>query len=597
MSNPSVSQASPTTQASHPTIQLPQSVRRDVLEYRSRVDAFLRGDTPAVAFRGYRVPMGIYEQRTPGRYMVRVRIGAGIVVPRQLRRIAQLSKAHGNGILHVTTRQDVQIHDISIEDTAAVLEGLLEEGLSSRGGGGNTVRNISACPRSGICAREWYDVAPYAIALAEYLLQHKGSFNLPRKYKIAFAGCSEDCALASVADLGFFAQVRDGRRGFSVYAAGGLGSEPRAGMRIEEFVAPEDVFEVAEAVRRLFDKHGDRANKQRARLRHVLGRIGEEQFKLLYQSERTALRREGLPGVVPRIRTTEPEIAGRRNEVIVPSTFSTSRVLSEKEPGKVTIRLRLALGEIPADDLAAVAQVAEEYGAGTVRTTQLQDLLIPGVPIEHACAALESLKGLAVEAGGPKIVTCTGASTCKLGLCLSKELARAISRRFQQRGIDIDGSVTVIRVSGCPNGCGGHHVAEIGLEGAARRVHGRLMPHYTVLAGGHPSGEGARLAERIATVPAKRIPDLLAAAANDGVIDADKVRALAPSYEALPGEVPEDYYRDFGSEEAFSLAGRGPGECGAGVLDVIRVDIQEAKDALDSARAASSSVDCPGDVG
>jgi len=228
-------------------LRIPESVKGDTRSYRSKVKKFLDGQTSPVAFRAYRVPMGVYEQRKAGRFMVRIRIGAGLVLPFQLERIAELSKRYGNGILHVTTRQDIQIHEVKIEDTPDVLEGLLEVGLSSRGGGGNTVRNVSVCPEAGVCPKEEFDVAPYAIGAAEYLLQDKSSFNLPRKYKIAFSGCSDDCAFASVADLGFFAHVKDGIKGFAVYAAGGLGSNPAVSVKIEDFIKADEVFEAAEA--------------------------------------------------------------------------------------------------------------------------------------------------------------------------------------------------------------------------------------------------------------------------------------------------------------------------------------------------------------
>jgi len=265
-----------------PILHIPQSVKEDTHGYRSRVKKFLDGQTSPVAFRAYRVPMGIYEQRTAGKFMVRIRIGAGLVLPHQLERIAQLSKTYGDGIIHVTTRQDIQIHEVDIEDTPDVLEGLLEAGLSSRGGGGNTVRNVTACPEAGVCPEEEFDVAPYAIAAAEYLLQDRSSFNLPRKYKIVFSGCPKDCAFASIADLGFFAHMKNGVKGFSVYAAGGLGSNPAVAAKIEDFIEAEEIFEVAEAIKKLFDKYGDRANKHKARLRYVLARVGIEEFIKLY---------------------------------------------------------------------------------------------------------------------------------------------------------------------------------------------------------------------------------------------------------------------------------------------------------------------------
>ena len=275
-------------------LRMPESVKEDTINYRSQVERFLQGNRSAVAFRAYRVPMGIYEQRMAGIYMVRIRIGAGLAQPFQLDRIAELSKAYGNGIIHVTTRQDIQIHDVNIEDTPDVLEKLLDVGLSTRGGGGNTVRNVTACPRAGVCPKEEFDVAPYAIAAAEYLLYDRSSFNLPRKYKIVFSGCSDDCAFASVADLGFFAHTKNGVKGFSVYAAGGLGSNPAVAVKIEDFIEPKEIFEVAEAIKRLFDKYGDRSNKHKARLRYVLARTGPEEFVKLYHDEREVLKSNGI---------------------------------------------------------------------------------------------------------------------------------------------------------------------------------------------------------------------------------------------------------------------------------------------------------------
>jgi len=549
------------------TLQVPDSVRRDTLAFRPRVEAFLRGEISPVAFRAYRVPMGIYEQRTSGRYMVRVRIAAGFAPAEHFRAVAGLSRRYGDGVLHVTTRQDIQIHGVAIEDTPAVLEGLLEAGLSSRGGGGNTVRNISASP-SGQCPGELFDTTPYAVALAEYLLQHGNSFNLPRKFKIAFSGCDDDCGQASIADLGFFARIQDGRRGFSVFAGGGMGTGPRPAIPIEAFVLPEEIFEIAEAVKRLFDRHGDRTNKHKARLRFVLARVGPEAFVRLYQDERTTLRETGLPGIVPEIRD------------------------SLHLPGSISVPVRLPLGNVSADALDRLADLADREGVGVVQTTQSQDLLLPGIPAANGAAVIRAVSELdmgTAEDQTPKIITCTGADTCRLGLCLSKNLATAIAKAFAERGLPFDDISQGIRISGCTNSCGGHQIGGIGLEGGTRRVHDRLMPFYSVYIGGRLSRDGAVLAEKIARVPAKRVPDLLANAFANGRIDPERVRALAPAYESLPAEIPEDYFFDYGAGEPFSLAGRGPGECGSGVMDIIRVDISEAKGALKAAGTEGDS--------
>lgn len=524
--------------------------------------------------------------------MVRIRIGAGMVLPYQLDRVAELSKTYGDGIIHVTTRQDLQIHRVNIEDTPAVLEGLLEAGLSSRGGGGNTVRNVTACARAGICPKEEFDVAPYAVAAAEYLLQDKSSFNLPRKYKIVFSGCPEDCAYASVADLGFFAHNRNGVKGFSVYAGGGLGPNAAVGVKIEDFIEGAEIFEVAEAVKRLFDKHGDRANKHKARLRYVLARVGAEEFVELYKKERASLKAEGLPHGLPEIRDigthfSVPEAAGN-------GELQQANVLPEKTVGRYTVRLHLRKGDIPADDLSAVGKIAAKYGQGIVRTTQLQDLLITGVARQDVEKVNDELRKLSIDVfgdAGLKVVACAGASTCKLGLCLSRGLADAISKKLPQSDIRSNGSETVIRISGCPNSCGHHHIAGIGFQGKARRVNGKLIPYYDVLVGAEISEGRAHLAENIGTIPAKRVPDLLSETLRGGSVGKERLKGLVEKYSDVTGEsLPEDYYYDYGSSEPFSLAGRGPGECGAGVMDVIRLDIDEAKEALKATAINSENI-------
>ena len=562
------------TKTEEPILHIPQSIKEDTLGYRSQVKKFLDGQTSPVAFRAYRVPMGIYEQRTAGKFMVRIRIGAGLVLPHQLERISRLSKTYGNGIVHITTRQDIQIHEVDIEDTPDVLEGLLEAGLSPRGGGGNTVRNITACPEAGVCHEEEFDVAPYAIAATEYLLQDRSSFNLPRKYKIVFSGCSKDCAFASVADLGFFAHIKNGAKGFSVYAAGGLGSNPAIAVKIEDFIRAEEIFEVAEAIKRLFDKYGDRANKHKARLRYVLARVGIEEFIKLYRVERNMLKTEGLPYTVPQMR----------------DIISVYKV-SEKA---VNVRLRLNNGDISADDLNIVGNIAAQYGQRLIRTTQLQDLLISGIAEEDINKVHSELKKLSIDVfgdGSPKIVACAGASTCKLGLCLSRGLAEAISNKFSQTGFPGNLSETTIRISGCPNSCGHHYIAEIGLQGKAKRVNGKLMPCYDVLVGAKTVEGNAHLGTKIGTVPAKKIPELLTEAFEDGEIKKEKLKNLIGQYSDFSyAQFPEDYFYDFGSDKPFSLAGRGPGECGAGVTDVIKLDIDEAKDALKSTSANSENI-------
>ena len=559
------------TKGKVPILRILDNIRDDALNYRSHVEKFLKGDISQINFRAFRVPMGVYEQRTTGKYMVRIRIGAGLALPSQLQAVAKLSKTCGDGILHLTTRQDIQIHNVNIEDTPDILENLLKVGLSSRGGGGNTVRNITACPEAGVCHKEEFDAAPYAVATAEFLLQENSSFNLPRKLKIVFSGCSKDCGYASVADLGFFAHKKNGKKGFSVYAGGGLGSNPGIAVKIEDFINDYEIFETAKAIKRLFDKLGDRLNKHKARLRYVLAKLGTEEFIRQYNNEKQKIRNKG--GLI-----SIPDIREFKSEFHVPNQY-------------VNIRLWLNNGDIPADDLEIVAQIADKYGQGLIRTTQLQDLLITGVAIENIEKVNSELKNLSINVfgeGNLKIVACTGAATCKLGLCLSRGLSEAISKRFCNNNL----SGTTIRISGCPNSCGHHNIADIGFQGKAKRVNGKLMPCYDVLTGAKTKEGDAHLAQRIGTVSAKKIPDLLAEATINGNIEKDMVQNLIDKYDIKNEKqtLPDDYYYDWDSFEPFSLAGRGPGECGVGVMDVIKLDIDEAKNAIKGKSVSSESV-------
>ena len=589
--------------------QLPESVKKDTRAYRQGVDKFLNGQTRPMVFQAYRVPRGIYEQRTTGDFMVRVRIAAGMVFPEQMNRLAKLSQKYGDGVLHVTTRQDIQIHKVKIENTPDVVEGLLEVGLSARGGGGNTVRNITNCPRAGLCADEAFDVKPYTIALSEYLLDFESSFNLPRKLKLVFSGCSQDCALASVADLGFFAQVKSGTKGFAVYAGGGLGPNPRVAVKIEDFVEADGVFCVAEAMKRVFDAHGDRGNKHRARLRYVVNRVGEDEFIKLYKSQLAKVRQEGLqtPAIRPISSTSNSAGDGGAKPTNGYEEWRKKNVLAEKEAGEFTVNIRLGLGDISAKDLEAVSSLFARTGEGFARTTQSQDFLLGKVrekDLPFVFEQLTSLKTDVVDASGPKMVACAGAATCRLGLCRSRGLAKAVTAELEQADWPTELTNQAVRISGCPNACGQHYISAIGLQGRAKRVGGKLVPCYVVLSGGVAKEATAQLGEDVGIVPAKNVPALISAvlkliasrrtvqqSLESAVGEAEEeIRKLTAEYLHIPSidEQPQ-MYRDFGCSSEFSLAGRGPGECGAGVMDVVRVDIEQAKEALDKAKIASDA--------
>ena len=584
--------------------KLPDSLPEDLEKFEAMTTQFKDGTINATQYQVFRVPQGVYEQRENGTFMLRVRLPAGVVLPQQLRVLADTAAQFGNGILHVTTRQDVQVHQVAVDSIQPALLQLASVGLSTKGGGGNTVRNITGCPSAGVCSKEAFNVTPHVIALTEFLLNDPNSFQLPRKYKIAFSGCGRDCAGATVNDLGLIAKTRDGVQGFAVYVAGGLGSGSRVADLLEEFVLPSDVAPIAEAIKRVFYQHGNRKDKRQARIRFLIRQLGFEKFVQLYREELEEVRKANLdyPALrpieptssTPRVATApEPDTEAYRN-------WRASNVKPQKQSGYHRIEIPLVLGDISSDTLRTLASVVETHGEKSLRATPTQNLVLRGVHDTELSQVYQKLEPLGLAVGQPavlsKLVTCTGASTCKLGICLSRGLAKAVASKLTKSGVNLDALGNLaIHISGCPNSCGRHPIADIGLHGAARRVDGRLVPQYALQFGGHVEEGLTVLATGRHTIPARNVPNFLAellAAYEQSPVRPDfqaflkaggeeVIDALAEKHKHVPDfEDDKNFYFDWGADEPFSLAGRGPGECGAGVFDLIDVDIKSAGEAL-----------------
>ncbi len=602
------------TQAAEPELiyRLPASLAEDLENLRAMISKFKAGEIPAAQFRAFRVPQGVYEQREEGAFMLRVRCPAGGVLPHQMKALANVARKYGKDVLHVTTRQDIQVHRVPLDKIHPALVELRSAGLSTKGGGGNTVRNITVCYDAGVCAKETFDVSPYAIALTEFLLPDPLSFRLPRKYKIAFSGCPEDCAAATVNDLGFVAGRRNGQLGFAVYVGGGMGAYSRVADPFDEFVPAGEIHLVAEAVKRVFDKHGNRKNKHKARLRFLIEQIGCKRFRELYETELAELRKSALPelairDIPTRTRQSPPSATGREDGF---EEWRSKNIVPQKQDGFNLIHIPLFLGDIPADTLGRLADVVQDHGEGMVRTTQWQNLVIRSVHENELPVLYGKLKELDLaKAFAPLLrntVACAGAATCKLGICLSRGLARGIVDRLTDGELNLEelGKLNV-QISGCPNSCGRHPVAHIGLYGAARRVGGRLVPHYVFQVGGRVGEGRTRLAEGKEAVPAWKVPALIADFLRafressefpdyDAFLDAqgrETARRLTATHKYVPSfEEDKNYYFDWGATTQFSLAGRGPGECGAGVFDLIEVDLASAGDALKDGNLYAATV-------
>lgn len=601
----------------HGFYHLPDSLVEDLEKFQEMTEQFKAGTLSAAYFQAFRVPMGVYEQRESGTFMLRVRLPAGGMLPHQMRGLAEVAKKDGNGILHVTTRQDIQVHRVPIDAIHPALVALYDIGLSTKGGGGNTVRNITACYDSGVCEKEVFDVAPYAVALTEFLLSDRLSYELPRKYKIAFSGCNKDCAGPTANDLGFIAKRRGDVSGFSVYVGGGMGAHSRVADLLEDFVPASEFYLLAEAVKRVFDKYGNRKNKRKARLRFLIEQIGFEAFQRLYGAELDKLR--AAPPSCPDLRPlSHPEWCPATKKGLNargPSGASFDRwrenmVRPQKQQPYYIVDIPLILGDVEADVFYSMGDIVEAHGEGMLRTTQWQNAVIRWVHEDELAQLHRKLTHLDLAGTQPAvfrhIVACAGASTCKLGICLSRGLAKAIADVLSRNELDLTrlGDLK-INISGCPNACGRHPTSQIGLFGAARRAAGRLVPHYGVKLGGSLEEGKAKLASGKGMVPARSVPaflrdflkaflesaqcpDFEAFLETRGRRDAAD---LIQEYKDVPDfETDKNYYFDWGAQEIFSLAGRGPGECGAGVFDLIEVDLASADEALNERRCFAATV-------
>lgn len=556
--------------------QLPDP-SEDIAGVREAVAQFAAGELTEAELKHCCAPMGLYEQREAGLYMARVRLAAGAILPHQMHGLAEVSARYGNGILHFTTRQSLQVHGVPRHDLAEALVALQAAGLSTKGTGGDTVRNVATCPNTGVCPHQVFEVGPHAIALNEFLLPDEGSYQLPRKFKISLSGCASDCAGATVSDVGFIATIRDGARGFVVYAGGGLGARSAAAQLLEDFVPEADVLLIAEAIKRVFSQHGNRENRGRARLRFLIEERGFAVFEELYRQELAKLRETGLPELVLR---PLPQPSLPKRPVSADSSLAedagfkawvAANVTPQAQPGRHTVGISLPLGDIAAGVLRELSAVVESFGDGLLRATASQNASLRWVLTEDLPELYRRLAGLGLTGSEPAVlqnlVNCPGASTCRPGLLLSRGLAEAVADQLRASGLNLAAFADLsIKISGCPNACGRHPVADIGFSGMIRRVDDKPVPHYKVHLGGVVRAGKTRLARVAGTLPGRSVPafltDLLAVFASSpqfpdftAFVDthAVKISELVAAHEAVPAfDDDSSYYCEWGSDEAYS---------------------------------------------
>lgn len=557
---------------------------RDVDRFVDMLAQFERGEIDADAWRAFRLVHGVYGQRQDDWMMVRVKIPQGILGPAQLEALADVADRWSRGRGHVTTRQNVQFHFIRLEHVEAVLRRLAEAGLTTREACGNSIRNITSCPLAGTSPREPFDTTPHAEAMTRHLLRGPLSSTLPRKFKIAFGGCCGfDCTATAINDLGFLATTRDGRPGFRFTIGGGTATLPRSGFAAEEFLPAEQILEAAEAVVRVFHRLGNRTHKHQARLKYLIEKLGREAFLAEVAKERESIRAEGgrpltLPAALPARQAPEaPEHAPRPTPDDV--RFALHNVRPQKQEGFSTVIVRLPIGDVTSAQLRALADLSVRYGEGEVRTTHDQNLVLRFVPSWAVPLLRRGLQAAGLALPGARtaadVTSCPGAASCKLAVTASRGLAELLTAHFESRPelARIAGDLT-LKISGCPNGCGQHHVAGLGFQGSMRKIDGRPTPHYLILLGGGVGPEGAAFGRPAVRVPARRVGEAVerlirwygrdraegeSAAAFFSRVPAPEVQSLLKDLTA-PATWSADDFVDLGQKEPFAVQ-VGAGEC------------------------------------
>jgi sulfite reductase beta subunit-like hemoprotein len=507
-----------------------EAQHRDALAlHADRLARYLRGDFPVDSWRPVRLSYGLYYQLDHTSHMQRIKLPGGIMSADQLDVLADVTDRYGRGIGHFTTRQDLQIHWVPVGEIMDMYDRLLGAGITTRGACADTVRNVTGCPYAGVSPDEPFDVTPYILAIHEYFLFNPLNLTLPRKFKIAVEGCPLDCAQVPVNDIGLYAKVKDGRQGFMVYAGGGLGSQPYLAQHITDFIPATDALIWCEAIVRIQHRHGERKNRNRARMKYVVKKMGLEKFRQAIvdevarvDAERGAeLRAEIAEAlalhVVPEPATppaATPPVAGFDH-------WKGTNAHPQRQAGYRAVVVQLPLGDLTSGQMRDLAALSRRFGNGTLRATDDQNVVVPFV----AHAALPGLYAALVDAelGNPDVstindvVSCPGMDYCSLAITRSMGMAERIRAHLLQDGEGFAARLGAfgVKISGCPNSCGQHHVGDIGLTGhVVTEDDGVQRPYYSILVGGSVGEGRGRIGKRVGRYPEEKASAAVAALAR-----------------------------------------------------------------------------------
>ena len=584
-------------------------VTQDIIDLEAKIKQFNDGKLDEEKFRSLRLARGIYGQRQQGVQMIRIKLPYGKVTSKQLKRICDVSEEYSTGRLHITTRQDIQIHYVDIERTPELWAQLAKDDVTIREACGNTVRNVTASETAGIDVNEPFDVSPYAQALFEYFLRNPISQEMGRKFKVSFSASDEDTGLSYMHDLGFIAKIENGVRGFKVLLGGGLGSQPRHADELFAFLPSDKIIPLMDGVVRVFDRYGERKSRAKARMKFLLKDIGLDGFKELLKEEQKAVPIQIYTidaDAYPKAKITDVDAPKVEiDDITVYEQWKKTNIIPQKQKGYKAIGIKVKLGDFFIEEARQLADLVDLYAAGELRLTLRQNILIPYVKEELLPFFYTELQKLGfVDAGYNKaldITACPGTDTCNLGISsstgIADELERVISKEYPQY---IDNADVVIKISGCMNACGQHNMAHIGFQGMSIRTKDKLVaPALQVLLGGENFGNGkGRFSDKVVKVPSKRGPEALRLILND--FDANGTGESFTEYYLKKGEsyfydflkpltnidnLVQDDFIDWGTTERYKKA-IGIGECAGVVIDLVATLLFESEEKIENAQYA-----------
>ena len=583
-------------------------VEKDIIELAQKIEQFKDGKIDEEKFRSLRLARGVYGQRQQGVQMIRIKIPYGKLSSHQLRRISEVSDEYSRGRLHITTRQDLQIHYVDLNRTPELWAELERDEVTLREACGNTVRNVTASETAGFDVDEPFDVSPYADALFKFFLRNPICQEMGRKFKVSFSSSDSDTGLSYIHDLGFIAKIENNVRGFKVMIGGGLGSQPRHADTLYNFLPSDKIIPLMEGVLRVFDRHGERKSRSKARMKFLLKSIGLEAFKALIETEQKAIEQQSVTVNHENFPISKPvKIEAPTVDIKDKKTFElwkSTNVISQKQTGYKAIGIKVFLGDFYTDKARALADLVETYAAGELRLTLHQNIVIPFVREDLIPVVYTELEKLGfTEVGYNKavdITACPGTDTCNLGISSSTGIARELETVIKtEYPTYLNNKDLVIKISGCMNACGQHNMANIGFQGMSIKTKDKFVaPALQVLLGGGNSGNGiGRFADKVIKIPSKRGPEALRLILDDYQLNSDQKTFY--DYYAIQGEkyfynllkplsestnLKTEDYIDWGAKQPYQKA-IGVGECAGVVIDLISTLFLESEEKISNARA------------